>query len=177
VVSERQLDAQTTRATHLPWQAGDVPDAAKPYAETLDVPVSWWLMGGGLALAVFWAFFVATPLLVAAVAGVVAGGLVVGGLRRYGAARVATDPDGFSAGRALLPYRYVGEVEALDTDATRRLLGVDADARAYLLVRTYCRGAVKVMVADRTDPAPYWLVSTRHPAALAASLDARAVQD
>ncbi len=152
-------------------------DAGEPYAETLAVPASWWLMGGGLVLAVFWAFFVATPLLVSAVAGLVAAGLVGAGLSRYGAARVATDPDGFSAGRALLPYRYVGAVEALDAADTRRLLGVDADARAYLLVRAYCHGAVKVMVADRADPAPYWLVSTRHPADLAASLGARAVQD
>jgi DUF3093 family protein len=154
-----------------------VHDAGEPYAETLAVPASWWLMGGGAALAVFWAFVVATPLPVAAIAGLVAAALVVVGLRMYGAARVATDPDGFSAGRALLPYRYVGEVEALDAAATRRVLGVEADARAYLLVRAYCRGAVKVMVADRADPVPYWLVSTRHPAALAASLGARAVQD
>jgi hypothetical protein len=154
-----------------------VRDADQPYVETLAVPASWWLMGAGLVLAVFWAFVLATPLTVAAVAGLVAAGIVVTGLNRYGAARVATDPDGFSAGRALLPYRYVGEVEVLDGDATRRLLGVEADARAYLLVRTYCGGAVKVMVADRADPAPYWLVSSRHPAALAASLGARAVQD
>lgn len=154
-----------------------MPDATEPHAETLAVPVSWWLLGGGFAVAVLWAFWVATPPLVAGVAGLVAAGLVVAGLRQYGAARVATDPDGFSAGRALLPYRYVGQVEALDADATRRLLGVEADARAYLLVRPYCRCAVKVMVADLADPAPYWLVSTRHPAALAMSLGARAMQD
>jgi hypothetical protein len=154
-----------------------VHDAGEPYAETLAVPVSWWLLGGALVLAVFWAFVVATPLLVATLAGLVTAGLVVTGLSRYGAVRVATEADGFSAGRALLPYRYVGAVEALDAAATRRTLGVDADARAYLLVRTYCGGSVKVMVEDRADPAPYWLVSTRHPAALAASLGERAVQD
>jgi len=154
-----------------------VDDGGEPYRETLAVPVSWWLMGAGLALAVFWAFVVATPLLVAVLAGLVAAGLVVGGLTRYGAARVATDPDGFSAGRALLPYRHVGAVEPLDAAATRRVLGVDADARAYLLVRAYCGGAVKVTVQDPADPTPYWLVSTRRPSALAASLGARAVQD
>ncbi len=176
-MSERQLDAQTTRAARASWQAGAVRDAEDPYSETLAVPVSWWLLGTGLVLGVFWAFFVAAPLLVASIAGLVAAAIVVTGLRAYGAARVATDPDGFRAGRALLPYRYVGEAEALDAAATRRMLGVDADARAYLLVRAYCHGSVKVMVADIADPAPYWLVSTRHPAALAASLGARAVQD
>jgi len=154
-----------------------VRDREQPYTETLTVPAGWWLLGVGLVVAVFWIFWVATPLLVASIAGVAGVAIVVIGLRAYGGARVATDPDGFSAGRALLPYRHVGEIEALDAAATRRVLGVDADARAYLLVRAYCRGAVKVMVADRADPAPYWLVSTRHPAALAASLAARAVQD
>lgn len=147
------------------------------YSETLAVPASWWLMGTVFAVAVFWAFFVATPLYVAAIAGLVAVSVVVWALTRYGAARVSTGADGFSAGRALLPYRFVGTVELLDAEATRRALGVEADARAYLVVRSYCGGAVKVGVNDPADPTPYWLVSTRHPAALAASLAGRAVQD
>lgn len=151
-------------------------DPEDPYAETLAVPASWWLLGIAFTVSVVAAFFVATPLLVTFVAGVVTTCLVVGGLRSYGAARVATDPDGFSAGRALLPYRYVGEVQPLDGAGTRRVLGVDADARAYLLVRAYCGRAVKVTVADPADPTPYWLVSTRHPATLAASLARRRMQ-
>jgi hypothetical protein len=147
------------------------------YAETLTVPATWWLLGAAFAIAVGWAFFVATPLLVTLVAAAVAAVIVVALLSGYGRARVATDPDGFSAGRALLPYRHVGAVEALDAEATHRVLGVEADARAYLLVRAYCRGSVKVMVADPADPTPYWLVSTRHPQTLAASLTARSVRD
>lgn len=176
-MSVRQLDAHTTRAGSRPWQAGDVDEPAKPYDETLAVPAGWWLMGVGFVVTVFWVFTVATPLLVASVAGLVAAALVIVGLGRYGAARVATEPAGFSAGRALLPYQHIGDVEALDAAETRRILGVDADARAYLLVRAYCRGAVKVAVTDPADPAPYWLVSTRHPADLAASLGARTMQD
>jgi hypothetical protein len=147
------------------------------YSETLDVPVSWWLLGLLFIAAVTWAFFVATPLIVTVVAAAVTAVPVVFGLRRYGAARVATDPDGFTAGRALLPYRHVGQVAALDAVATRSRLGVEADARAYLLVRAYCRGSVQVMVDDRDDPTPYWLVSTRHPDVLAARLTARAMRD
>ncbi|MGI8701132.1 MAG: DUF3093 domain-containing protein [Nocardioidaceae bacterium] len=147
------------------------------YEERLAVPASWWLIGAALVVSVGWVFFVATPLDVTVVAGVVAAGIVFGGLERYGAPRVATDPDGFSAGRALLPYRHAGNVEALDAAATRRVLGVEADARAHLLVRAYCGGAVKVTLEDRADPTPYWLVSTRHPAALAASLAAHTMQD
>jgi hypothetical protein len=154
-----------------------VDQPADPYTETLAVPGSWWAMGVVFVAAIAWAFLIATPLTVTVAVTLVAALAAFGGLARYGAARVATDPDGFSAGPALLPYRYVGLVEPLDAEATRRVLGVDADARAYLLVRAYCRGAVKVTLDDPADPAPYWLVSTRHPAELAASLTARTVRD
>jgi hypothetical protein len=154
-----------------------VRSAEDRYEERLTVPVTWWLLGILFVAAVTWAFFVATPLVATIVAAVVSAAVVGTFLYRYGQPRVSTDPDGFSAGRALLPYRHVGLVEALDAAATRRLLGVEADARAYLLVRGYCRTAVKVMVDDPADPTPYWLVSSRRPEALAASLSARAVRD
>jgi hypothetical protein len=146
------------------------------HAERLTVPAFWWLAGGVFVSAVWWVFYLATPLLITLVASAVTAVLVGALLRGYGAVRVAADPDGFSAGHALLPYGYVGAVQALDQERTRQLLGVEADARAYLLVRSYCGGAVKVMVNDPADPTPYWLVSTRHPEALAASLSARAVR-
>ena len=50
------------------------------------------------------------------------------------------------------------------------MLGVEADARAYLATRPYLKAAVKVPVSDPDDPAPYWLVGTRHPDRLAAAL-------
>lgn len=150
---------------------------ADPYSETLAVPRSWWASGVVFVAAIAWAFLVATPLIVTVAVTVVAAVTAFGGLARYGAARVATDPDGFRAGRALLPYRYVGSAEPLDAEATRRVLGVEADARAYLMIRPYCHSAVRVTVDDPADPAPYWLVSTRHPAALAASLTAHTVRD
>ena len=55
----------------------------------------------------------------------------------------------------------------LDADATRRAAGVDADARAFLLLRPYLKRSVRVEITDPADPAPYWLVSTRHPDELA----------
>ena len=53
--------------------------------------------------------------------------------------------------------------EALDAEATRRVAGVEADARAYLLLRPYLKRAVRVEITDPADPAPYWLVSTAAP--------------
>lgn len=147
------------------------------YSERLGVPVSWWLLGLLFSVAVGWAFFVATTTPVTVVAFLVAAALVGVTLARYGAARVVVDDDGLRAGRATLPWSAVGPAEPLDADATRRALGVEANAAAYLLVRSYCRTSVRVRVDDPRDPTPYWLVSTRRPGALADRLTAGAVKD
>jgi hypothetical protein len=64
----------------------------------------------------------------------------------------------------------LGEVTPLDDQARRCLAGVDADARAYLLLRPYLRHAVRVDLVDPADPTPYWLVATRRPAQLVTAL-------
>jgi hypothetical protein len=140
------------------------------YKETLWAPVSWWCLAAAAVVAVWWCFFVATPGEVAWIATLVSGLAILGGLLHYSRIRVSTESDGLHAGRALLPWAHVGPVEALDAEATRRQLGVGADARAYLLVRAYCTGAVRVAVRDARDPTPYWVVSSRHPEDLARHL-------
>jgi Protein of unknown function (DUF3093) len=153
------------------------PSPRPRYQETLRVPVGWWLLGAVGVVAVWWTFFVATHGLVALGAGLAAGALVVAALVSYGGVRLVADADGFHAGRAWLDWDHVGLAEPLDPDQTRLALGVGADARAFLLVRAYCGTAVRVFVDDPADPAPYWLVSTRHPAELAASLRTGVVKD
>jgi hypothetical protein len=76
----------------------------------------------------------------------------------------------FRAGRARIPVELLGAPVALDAPASRRLAGMDADARAYLLLRPYVKRSVQVPVADPEDPTPYWLVSTRRPEQLVAAL-------
>jgi hypothetical protein len=145
------------------------------YSESLHVPVLWWLLGLGMAVTVWWVFFVVTPLWAACVAGAVTAALVAAALLWFGAVRIEAGRDGLRAGRALLPWQYVGPSVALDRAETRRQLGPDADARAYLLVRAYCPRAVKVYVDDESDPTPYWIVSSRRPEALADHLNRRIV--
>ena len=147
------------------------------YSETLRVPAVWWGTGLLLVIAVWWAFFVAGPGWVALAAAAATLAAVATGLVRYGDATVSIDGSGLHAGRAHLSWPYVGPATALDAEATRRALGVDADARAYLLTRPYVAGAVKVGVADDRDPTPYWLISSRQPTQLAACLNARVMQD
>jgi len=61
-------------------------------------------------------------------------------------------------------------VTPLDAEAMRLQAGRDADARAFLLLRPYLKRGVRVDLTDPTDPAPYWLISSRHPDRLAAAL-------
>lgn len=78
--------------------------------------------------------------------------------------------DSFAAGRALLPRAAVGAVDAFQgADATAQR-GTALDARAWLLLRGWIPGVVRVELDDAHDPTPYWLVSSRRPARLAAAL-------
>ncbi len=152
------------------------PDPAA-YSERLRVPVSWWMLGLAFVVSVGWAFFVSTPIPATLVATAVTAALVGTWLSTYGSALVRVDRSALYAGRAVLPRANIGAVEALDEAETRQALGAGADARAFLLTRPYCRRSVRVEVADVTDPTPYWLVSTRRPAAVAASLGPGGVTD
>jgi hypothetical protein len=144
------------------------------YDERLRVPLRWWALVTMFLATVLIAFLVATPSWVAfTVTGVLAL-VVVAVLTGYGAARVAVLDGTFRAGRAQIPVALLGAPVALDATASHRLAGVDADARAYLLLRPYVKRSVQVPVQDPADPAPYWLVSTRRPDRLVAALTAAA---
>ena len=136
------------------------------YAERLTVPLRWWVQGTMLVASLWLAVLAATPEVVAWSVTAVALVLLVAVLVGYGRARVGVEGDTFRAGRAHVPLRFVGEVTALDEAGLRRLAGVDADARAYLLLRPYLKRGVRVDITDPEDPAPYWLVSCRRPEAL-----------
>jgi hypothetical protein len=99
---------------------------------------------------------------------------VVAVLFARGAAPVEVRDGRFVAGRARLPLDVVGPVEPLDAAEMRQARGPGLDARAYLCLRGWVPGGVRVHLHDPADPAPYWLVSSRRPAALAAALSAAA---
>jgi len=123
-------------------------------------------------LATIWlAFIVSTPAWVAwtATAGLVA--FTGGVFMTWGSARVAVHDGQFFAGRAHIALSWLGTAEALDADRTRAAAGVDADARAYLLLRPYLKRSVRVQILDPDDPTPYWLVSSRRPHAIVAAIN------
>ena len=139
------------------------------YTESLHVPLRWWVQGTML-IATFWlAMVIPIPGLLPWVLIVVAMALLAGGFLAYGA-RISVADGVLRAGKAHIGLEFVGAVEPLDADATRRTAGVDADARAHLVLRPYLKRAVKVEITDPADPAPYWLISSRHPVELAEAL-------
>ena len=73
-------------------------------------------------------------------------------------------------GRARIERSFLGAASAhsgADAVAER---GTRLDARAYLVLRGWVPGVVRIEITDPADPTPYWLVSTRRPQQLAAAL-------
>ena len=142
------------------------------YAERLTVPLRWWVQGTMFVASLWLAVLAATPEAVAWSVTALAMAVMVAWFVGYGRPRVSVDGTTFRAGRAHIPLDLVGPVTALDADAVRRQAGVDADARAYLLLRPYLKRGVRVDIDDPADPTPYWLVSSRRPDALVSALEA-----
>ncbi|HJR90201.1 MAG TPA: DUF3093 domain-containing protein [Aeromicrobium sp.] len=140
------------------------------YRERLTAPPAWWavaLIFGGVC---GWIMVVAASPSLGVVAAIV-GTLVAGALIwSYGSLTVRADAQGLRVGSACLDAAHIGAVTPLDRRAFRASLGPEADARAWLRTRPYVDGGVRVEVNDPSDPAPYWLVSCRHPEAVAAAL-------
>ena len=140
------------------------------FRERLHVPVVWWLLAAGSALTLLLALGVsagpAWGIGAAAVSLVVTTALFV-----RSAVLIEVDDVMLRVGRAQLEHRYIGGAHPLDAEQTGHRAGVAADARAHPVLRPYVSTAVEVTLDDPDDPVPYWLVSSRRPAALAAALD------
>lgn len=140
------------------------------YRERLGVPLRWWVQGTMLVASLWLALVVAVP---GTVAWPVTGAgllLLTACFLSYGGARIEVVGGQLRAGRAHIASTHLGAARALDAEETRRVAGVEADARAYLLLRPYLKRAVRVEITDPADPAPYWLLSTRHPDELAGAV-------
>ena len=140
------------------------------YSERLHVPLRWWVQATMLLATLWLAFVVAMPAWAAWAATGVVLAVTFGLMAWLGSVRVAVREGTLYAGPAHISLDLLGPAEPLDAEETRRVHGVDADARAFLLTRPYLKRSVRVPVEDPADRTPYWLVSTRHPSELAAAL-------
>ncbi|WP_375400307.1 DUF3093 domain-containing protein [uncultured Amnibacterium sp.] len=76
------------------------------------------------------------------------------------------------AGRARIEVAFTGTPEAFRGADAVRARGVELDARAWTLLRGWVDPVLRIPIQDADDPVPYWVVSTRRPAALSAALAA-----
>ncbi len=144
------------------------------YAERLSIPLRWWVQGTMLLASLWLALVVAVPGPVAWGVTTVAAVAIWGLLTGYGGARIelvrGSGGPVLRAGRARIAVEHLGPAVALDAGETRRAAGVEADARAFLLLRPYLAHSVRVELRDPRDPTPYWLLSSRDPGRLVDAL-------
>ncbi len=139
------------------------------FRERLTVPIMWWVLAGLLSLSVLIA--VATYLgLTWGVGTAIATFLVAAAIFGSASIVISVNDKEIRVGRATIEHTYIAACRALSADETRRLTGVEADARAHMVLRPYIKTAVEITLEDPVDPVPYWLVSTRDPGRLAAAL-------
>jgi hypothetical protein len=151
--------------------------SAGGYRERLFVPLRWWVQATMLLATIWLAFIVAMPAVAAWAATALLVLITYGGFAWIGSARVEVRDGVLYAGAAHISLGLLGTAMALDAEETRRVHGVDADARAFLCTRPYVKRSVQVLVVDPGDRTPYWLISSRHPRQLAAALGARPDRD
>ena len=105
---------------------------------------------------------------------------VVSAIVLYGAIVIvllATSPvievsDGMlRVGRAHIERSFLGAATAHEKADAVAERGTRLDARAYLVLRGWISGVVRIEITDPADPTPYWLVSSKRPRDLAAVLN------
>ncbi|MEO6470710.1 MAG: DUF3093 domain-containing protein, partial [Aeromicrobium sp.] len=131
----------------------------------------WWLIAIFFAASVAWVFLVVSNWTIAIAAGVVTAVPLAVGLWQYGSLKIEVVEGSLLVGPATLESRFVGEATALSSEELRHTMGVGADARTFIRTRPYVRTGVLVSVNDSRDSTPYWLVSSRNPDDLVASLN------
>lgn len=146
------------------------------YHERLNAPAWYWLVGVLFGASTIIAVGFWYGPWVAFGGGLVVAAVITVALAWFGRTELAVDADGLRVGPSLLEWPWLGEVEVLDAAATRECLGVGADARAFVTQRPWLSESVQVTVDDAADPHPYWLVSSRRPAQLAAAIETARAQ-
>ncbi|MFF8277085.1 DUF3093 domain-containing protein [Streptomyces lateritius] len=148
-----------------------VPSSAPRFDERLTAPRSWWVitallgLSGGLVM-----FPLGTVPMFGGV--IAAGALAAVVVSSYGSARIRVVAGSLVAGDARIPVSALGAPEALDAEEARAWRTFKADPRAFMLLRSYVSGAVRVEVTDPADPTPYVYLSSRDPEGLVAALEA-----
>ncbi|WP_053383981.1 DUF3093 domain-containing protein [Leucobacter celer] len=76
------------------------------------------------------------------------------------------------ADRATIPVEQLGGIELLGSEGLRAAIGPGLDARSFMLVRGWIHRGLRIENIDPADPAPVWILTTRHPQRLADAIEA-----
>ncbi|WP_030678107.1 DUF3093 domain-containing protein [Streptomyces rimosus] len=141
------------------------------YEERLTAPRSWWVIAGliGVACALMLLPLGTLPMLGGLIGGAALAAVAVSS---YGSVRIRVVGDSLIAGDARIPVSALGEAQVLDAEEAVAWRTHKADTRAFMLLRSYVRTAVRVEITDPEDPTPYAYLSTRDPERLVAALAA-----
>lgn len=141
------------------------------YSERQPVPLSWWLIGIGVAALLGWQgqmkreWYWGAILVVAALAAVT--WILVHASRNR--VIVERDTDGevwLRVGGASLPRSAVSRTVPVPPTARQAAMGRQLDPAAFVVHRTWIPAMAMFVLDDPEDPTPYWLVSTSEPEAL-----------
>jgi len=147
-----------------------MPAPPTTYVERLSVRGRWWAIV--IAIAVFGSaeLFVGFDgrVIAIVVAAIVLPTIAM--LAWAGRTTLVVDEEGLIVSGQRMSFDDMESVEGLDAARTRLLLGPEADPAAKLFVRGYIREAVMVRPL-RSEPVPYWLISTRHPQQVIAAVE------
>jgi hypothetical protein len=63
-------------------------------------------------------------------------------------------------GKAHIGLGFIGDCIDLDNEAIRRIRTRDADPSAFLAIRFWSPRGIKIVINDKNDTTPYWLISS-----------------
>ncbi|MGA5191494.1 DUF3093 domain-containing protein [Streptomyces griseoincarnatus] len=143
------------------------------YDERLNAPKSWWAIAVlfGLSLAAVFMPYGLIAALIALAVGTCLAGMYVSA---QGSTRIRVTEDTLFVADARIPLVALGQPEALEGEEARAWRTYKADLRAFMMMRSFIPGAVRVEVLDPGDPTPYLYLSTRTPDRLAQVIATRA---
>ena len=173
-VTERPDADQATPPDSAPVDPPQPGPRDATYDERLSVPWWWWPPALGVAVLLAAEIHMGYPGVRAWAPYLLLAPLFAAALVGLGRTRVRVADGELHVGQAHVPLRFLGEVEVVSGEAKREALGPELDPAAYLVHRPWIGPVVRVRLTDPEDPTPYWVFSTRRPAALARALS---VQD
>ncbi|MFF4983817.1 DUF3093 domain-containing protein [Streptomyces sp. NPDC001046] len=143
------------------------------YDERLTAPRSWWANAAlfGLSLA---AVFMPYGLIAALIALAIGTCLAAIYVSAQGTARIRVTGDTLYVLDARIPLSALGQPDVLVGEDARAWRTYNAALRAFMVMRSFIPGAVRVEVLDPDDPTPYLYLSARTPEQLARAIDTRA---